>query len=93
MHYLLELFWLSAICNSRITASHIPGTKNAIADAISRLHEAEFLFKACKYFAHLCHGNVFFSHTLVCHMSVLSYYFLLCKLLLFAFYVLGPRHI
>ena len=76
MHYLRELFWLSAIYNFRITASHIPGIENAI----SRLHEPEFLFKACKYFAHLSHGNVFFlSHPLVCHMSVLSYYFLLFR--------------
>ena len=80
MHYLRELFWLSAIYNFRITASHIPGIENAIADAISRLHEPEFSFKACKYFAHLSHGNVFFlSHPLVCHMSVLSYYFLLFR--------------
>ena len=80
MHYLRELFWLSAIYNFGITASHIPGIENAIADAISRLHDSEFLFKACKYFAHLSHGNVFFlSHPLVCHMSVLSYYFLLFR--------------
>ena len=80
MHYLRELVWLSAIYNFRITASHIPGIENAIADAISRLHEPEFLFKVFKYFAHLSHGNVFFlSPPLVCHMSVLSCYFLLFR--------------
>ena len=37
MHMLRELFWLSATQGFRITAAHIPGAQNVIADAASRL--------------------------------------------------------
>ena len=48
MGFLRELFWLSAIYNFRITAKHIPGHKNVIADAISRLHEPYYLDRFCR---------------------------------------------
>ena len=38
MPYLRRLFWASAIYNFRITARHIPGKENFIADPISHLH-------------------------------------------------------
>ena len=47
MGFLRELFWLSAIYNFRITAKHIPGQKNVVADAISRLHESYYLDRFC----------------------------------------------
>ena len=49
MGFLRELFWLSAIFNFRITAMHIPGISNPIADSISRLHDPLYLIKACKF--------------------------------------------
>ena len=39
MDFLGYLFWLSAVCNFRITAEYIPGRKNIIADPISHLHD------------------------------------------------------
>ena len=39
MKYLRYMFWLSAVYNFRLTAMHIPGTDNVLADKISRLHE------------------------------------------------------
>ena len=47
MPYLCRLFWLSAIYNFRITARHVPGKENVIADPISRLHSLCYLFLAC----------------------------------------------
>ena len=40
MHYIRQLFWLSAIYNFRLIAKHIPGKNNVLADAVSRLHFA-----------------------------------------------------
>ena len=39
MKYLRYMFWLSAVYNFRLTAMHIPGTDNVLADKLSRLHE------------------------------------------------------
>ena len=39
MKYLRYMFWLSAVYNFRLTAMHIPGADNVLADKISRLHE------------------------------------------------------
>ena len=39
MRYLRYMFWLSATYNFRISARHVPGIDNVIADRISRLHE------------------------------------------------------
>ena len=39
MACLRELFWLSAQFNFHITARHLPGIVNTLADTISRLHE------------------------------------------------------
>ena len=41
--YLHWLFWLSAVFNFRITAHYVPGCCNFIADAMSRLHDQDFL--------------------------------------------------
>ena len=42
MHLIRELFLLSARFNFRISATHIPGKTNAIADALSRFNLKEF---------------------------------------------------
>ena len=47
MPYLHRLFWLPAIYNFRITAHHVPGKENIIADPISHLHSPCYLFLAC----------------------------------------------
>lgn len=39
MKYLRYMFWLSVIYNFRLTACHVPGVDNVLADRISRLHE------------------------------------------------------
>lgn len=39
MTYLRYMFWLSAVYNFRLTAMHVPGEDNVLADNISRLHE------------------------------------------------------
>ena len=39
MPYLRYMFWLSAVYNFRLTAMHVPGEDNVLADTISRLHE------------------------------------------------------
>lgn len=43
MEELRDLFWLSARHNFHITALHIEGLRNTVADALSRLHEPQFL--------------------------------------------------
>ena len=49
MSSLRELFWLSAVYNFRITAKFIPGHENPVADAISRMHDTKYLFRACNF--------------------------------------------
>ena len=39
MPYLRYMFWLSAVYNFRLTAMHVPGEDNVLADKMSRLHE------------------------------------------------------
>ena len=39
MKYLRYMFWLSVVYNFRLTAMHVPGVDNVLADKISRLHE------------------------------------------------------
>ena len=38
MSILRELFWLSVLYDFRVSAVHVPGTDNVLADVISRLH-------------------------------------------------------
>ena len=42
MRILRELFWLSTLFNFRLTATHIKGEHNTVADIISRLHMPMF---------------------------------------------------
>ena len=51
MHFLRQLFWLSAIYNFRFIAKHIQGKHNVIADAVSRLHQP---LKCLASYQHLC---------------------------------------
>ena len=77
MKFLRELFWLSAFFNFRITAKFIPGHKNLIADAISHLHKAKFLFHACNYILE-GHNHLYLQNCLLLlHMPYTSYLFLL----------------
>ena len=52
MDALHRMFWLSALFNFKLTARHISGQCNIIADAISRIHE----FKYLMYFYHILQG-------------------------------------
>lgn len=45
MSSLRRMFWLSAKYNFRIQAVFIPGVSNGLADAVSRLHEGEGLWR------------------------------------------------
>ena len=45
MSCLRHLFWLSALFNFHITARFIRGSKNTVADSISRMHEARHFLK------------------------------------------------
>ena len=76
MRYLRELFWLSAVYNFRITATHLPGCMNYIADAISRMHEPYCLFKTLGYLLPFYYGTVAWLSTSLSLMSIVSYGFL-----------------
>ena len=78
MGFLLELIWLSAIFNFRITAMHIPGISNPIADSISRLHDPLYLIKACKFLMPYYRNSIAYllNCPLLLHMSVISCSFL-----------------
>ena len=52
MHYIRQLFWLSAIYNFRLIAKHIPGKNNVLADAVSRLHDRDTFVKFFHYHLH-----------------------------------------
>ena len=78
MGFLRELFWLSANFNFLITAMHIPGISNPVADVILRLHESKFLLKFYKFL--LPHYNSNIATLLNCplhlHRSVVNCSFL-----------------
>lgn len=42
VYYLKQLFWEAVTCGFRLTARHIPGSDNALADALSRLQWRRF---------------------------------------------------
>ena len=81
MGFLRELFWLSAIYNFRITAKHIPGHKNVIADAISRLHESYYLDRFCRLLLPWYNFNAcaIFEMPLLLHMPYYSFIFLFSR--------------
>ena len=76
MDALRYMFWLSAFFNFKLTARHIPGQCNIIADAISRIHE----FKYLMYFYHILQRlyPLSFLHNMPSgkHMPLLSFLFL-----------------
>ena len=45
MSSLRRLFWLSALYNFRLKAVYFPGSRNWVADAISRLHDTRYASK------------------------------------------------
>jgi len=51
MQALRALFWLSAIYNFHLSAIYIEGSRNTIADAVSRLHECGHL---ASFYSILC---------------------------------------
>ena len=67
MSCLRTLFWLSAKFNFHITAKHIRGLSNTVADDISRAHEPDRLLKFAPYVN---------SSPLCFHMSEASFSFL-----------------
>ena len=81
MGFLRELFWLSAIYNFRITAKHIPGLKNVIADAISRLHESYYLDRFCRLLLpwYNFNAHAIFEMPLLLHMPYYSFIFLFSR--------------
>ena len=72
MDELRTLFWLSALYNFHLSAVYIEGSRNLIADAVSRLHERAnlLLFHSilCDRFPHSAVDDV----ALGDHMSVYS---------------------
>ena len=76
MDALRHMFWLSALFNFKLTARHISGQCNTIADAISRIHE----FKYLMYFYHILQGlypsSLLHNMPLGRHMPLLSFLFL-----------------
>ena len=76
MDALRRMFWLSALFNVKLTARHISGQCNIIADAISRIHE----FKYLMYFYHILQGlypsSLLHNMPLGRHMPLLSFLFL-----------------
>ncbi len=63
MQCLREFFWLSATYNFHLTARHIPGVQNFVADSASRLHMPGHLDRLMPYTAYT---------PLSCHMSIRS---------------------
>ena len=78
MAFLRNLFWLSAVCNFRITAKYIPGHKNIIANAISHLHDGFYLNRFCQLLSPWYYGNMHgvLAMPLLQHMPYLSFMFL-----------------
>ena len=78
MAFLRDLFWLSAVCNFRITAKYIPGHLNIIVDAISRLHDEFYLNRFCQLLSPWYYGNMHgvLAMSLLQHMPYLSFMFL-----------------
>ena len=75
MAFLRDLFRLSAICNFRITAKYIPGHKNIIADAISRLHDGFYLNRFCQLLSPWYYGNMH-GYAFITAYTCLSFMFL-----------------
>lgn len=76
MPYLRELVWLSALFNFKVRAYHISGTKNTLADNISRLSYSGFLAKTADILLPGCAPTTVI-HTLPLHMSNGAFLFLL----------------
>ena len=79
MRELRELFWLSATNNFHIVAVYLEGSKNSLADAISRLHDPRHLqtFYAilCEQFPVATVDKMPMSR----HMTLDSYHFVLSR--------------
>ena len=73
MSYLRQLFWKSANFNFHLTAIHVPGQNNILADHISRLHET----KSFVSFLHGCLPQPLYVQHLTPNMSANSLNFLL----------------
>ena len=52
MHYIRQLFWLSAIYNFRLIVKHISSKNNVLADVVSRLHDRDTFVKFFQYHLH-----------------------------------------
>ena len=63
MEIVRKLFWLSIKYNFRLSASHVRGVHNQIADMLSRLHQKEMKCKFVNMFAPVmgfinCYGHM-----------------------------------
>ena len=76
MAWLRHLFWLSAVHNFRITAIHIPGENNIVADRISRLHNVSSLLHFCQLLSMYLTPDAALATPLTDHMSLTSALFL-----------------
>lgn len=75
MSYLRGLFWLSATYNFHITAVHVPGKENIMADFISRLHEPNAFYQFMNFYL----PKPLFLRHLESHMSNQALSYLLCR--------------
>ena len=73
------LFWLSATFNFRITAQHIKGTLNTVADAISRLHNPTHVFTLNQVLSHWFPAQTHLQAPLHYHISDYSSAFLFSR--------------
>ena len=76
MAWLRHLFWLSAAHNFRITAIHIPGKNNIVADRISRLHDLSSFLHFCQPLSIYLTPDAALATPLTDHMSLTSALFL-----------------
>ena len=65
MKYLRYMFWLSVIYKFRLTACHVPGVNNVLADRLSRLHEVG---AQCDVFDLIVHASPLKWH--ICYLRV-----------------------
>ena len=78
MSWLRELFWLSVKYEFYVTAKFISGKDNFLSDMISRMHDVDFMFKACLVLnmQPIVYNNGDFVFNVYNNMSYNSYTFL-----------------
>ena len=74
MRCIRELFWLSVVHNFRLTAAHVKGENNVLADLISRLHMPSYARKFVNMFGGRvnCYYKMSFSSFLALQVALNS---------------------